>query len=263
MAPNTYRKLQDKHVLVIGGSSGIGAGVAEAAVASGARVTISSSSQTKVDSVVNRLATDYPESSVCGLASDLSKPTVEADLDALFAAAKSAQGGVVVNHVVYTAGDILTLGGLDAVSVEAINKATHMRMTVPILLAKVAGRHLPKERFSSITITSGSVVDKPGKGWAVIGFLAGGLVSVVRALAVDLAPIRVNVVKPGFVATPLWNDLMSQEEIDAVVTDTEATKLLTGKFGTPEDVAEAYLWLLKDANVTGSVASTDGGQLLA
>ncbi|KAH8907800.1 NAD(P)-binding protein [Coniochaeta sp. PMI_546] len=258
MSPLNFRKLQDKHVLVIGGSSGIGLAVSEGALASGAKVTIASSSQSKIDGVVSTFKSNYSDSKIAGIAADLGKAeSLETDLENLFKSAAAANG--TINHVVFTAADSLALGGLDTVTVDTMTKAAHMRMYVPIMLAKVAARHLPKERQSSLTITSGCVTDKPTPGWAVIGFLAGGLVSVARALAVDLAPVRVNVVQPGYVDTPLWN--MTEDAKKATIAAIEG-KLLTAKFGDVEDVAEAYLWMLKDNNVTGTVAKTDGGFLL-
>lgn len=258
MPPLNFRKLQDKHVLVIGGSSGIGLAVSEGALASGANVTISSSSQSKIDGVVSAFKSSYPDGKVSGIATDLSKPdSLEADLDNLFKSAVSANG--TIHHVVFTAADALALGSLDAVTVDLMAKASHMRMFVPVMVAKVAARYLPKERQSSLTITSGAVVDKPSKNWTVVAFLATGLVGLTRALAVDMAPVRVNVVQPGFVQTPLWK--MDEETMKATVASIEP-KLLTGKFGQVEDVAEAYLWLMKDNNVTGTVAKTDAGALL-
>jgi NAD(P)-dependent dehydrogenase (short-subunit alcohol dehydrogenase family) len=81
-----------------------------------------------------------------------------------------------------------------------------------------------------------------------------------RQLAVDLKPIRVNLISPGPVDTPLW-DFMTE---DAKKKRFEATAkvLLTGRVGQVEDAAEAYLYLMKDQNVTGSVLSTNGGSIL-
>lgn len=258
MAPQTYKKLQGKHVLIIGGSSGIGLAVAEAAIADGAKVTISSSSQAKIDSAVASLSSSYSDSTIRGIPADLSKPSVESDLDNLFQSVQDTQG--TINHVVYTASDGLSLGGLDSVTAEGIHKATHFRMVVPILLGKTAARYLPKSNLSSLILTSGSLSDRPTEGSAVVSYFAGGLVSLTRALAVNLAPVRVNVVRPGFVDTGLWG-FMSPEAKAAMVKGAEE-RMLTRKFGAVEDVAEAYVWLLKDGNVTGTVAGTDSGALL-
>lgn len=100
MAPSAYNKLQNKHVLILGGSSGIGYAVADGSLASGAKVTISSSSQTKVDAAVSRLKSDYPSQTdtIVGFPADLCNPTtVEDDLDVLFKKAESTHG--TIHHV--------------------------------------------------------------------------------------------------------------------------------------------------------------------
>lgn len=91
-----YQKLQNKHVLVIGGTSGLGFAVAEAALASGAHVTVSSSNPSRVDSAVQKLKSSFPEVAIAGHVCDLSKPTVEEDIEALFAKVGK------VDHIVFT-----------------------------------------------------------------------------------------------------------------------------------------------------------------
>ncbi|KAK4178248.1 hypothetical protein QBC36DRAFT_386064 [Triangularia setosa] len=115
----------------------------------------------------------------------------------------------------------------------------------------VASRHLPKSNTSSIAITSGSVTKKPAKGWTLMSFYGGGLSTLAKALAVDLAPIKANV-------TELWT-----EEQKASTAQVVAKSTLTGIPAKGEDIAEAYLWLMKDNNVTGAVAETDSDGLLA
>lgn len=91
-----YQKLHNKHVLVIGGTSGLGFGVAEASLASGAHVTVSSSNQSRVDSTVQNLKSSFPEATIAGHVCDLSKPTCEKDIEALFAKVGK------VDHIVFT-----------------------------------------------------------------------------------------------------------------------------------------------------------------
>ena len=81
----------------------------------------------------------------------------------------------------------------------------------------------------------------------------------VRNLALDLKPIRVNGVSPGVVDTELWK--MSAEEKEKLMKQM-AEKMTTGRPGQPEDVAEAYLMLMKDGNVAGSMVRSDGGHML-
>lgn len=253
-----YHKLQDKHVLVIGGSSGIGYAIAEASLESGAVVTISSSRQEKLDASVSSLQASYPDAKVTGIAANLSRTTVDHDFDNLFKAATTSSGQI--HHVVYTAADPLALGPLEETTTEGILQAAHMRMIAPIMLGKIAPRYLERTSQSSITMTTGSTAKRPEKGWAVITYFAAGLHGLTKALATDLAPLRVNCVAPGFVDTSLWDSL--GEEAKRGLLAKMSKELPLERVGKAEDVAEAYLWLMKDSNVTGTVASTNSGQFL-
>jgi NAD(P)-dependent dehydrogenase (short-subunit alcohol dehydrogenase family) len=153
MPTQKYNKLAGKRVLVIGGSSGsyshphfymcsfwqiqgIGFAVAEASLESGASVTISSSSSSRVESAVEALRKSYPEGKVAGYSCDLSKPTLEQDIEALF-----KQTGKV-DHIVFTAGDRLATIPLQEITLESIQRAGQIRFIAPLLLAKVGSRYL-------------------------------------------------------------------------------------------------------------------------
>ncbi|CBQ71569.1 conserved hypothetcial protein [Sporisorium reilianum SRZ2] len=84
-----------------------------------------------------------------------------------------------------------------------------------------------------------------------------------RNLALDLSArnIRVNGVSPGPVETELWSAI--PEEQRKGFLDQMGSKLLTGKVGAAEDVANVYVYLLKDRNATGQVVVTDGGSTVA
>lgn len=150
-----YQKLLGKHVIVIGGTSGIGYGVAEASLASGAQVTVSSSSQPRVDATVEKLKADFPDQKVAGYACDLSKPTVEQDLEALFSKAGK------VDHIVYSAGDKLAAAPIQEITYEKIVAAGQLRFIAALLAAKVGSKYLTPGPYSSITLTTGSVSQKP------------------------------------------------------------------------------------------------------
>lgn len=200
-----YNKLAGKHFLVIGGTKGIGRGVVEGAIEAGARVTLAGSSTASVSKALDEVRAAYPSAQVAGFACDLSKDTVEQDLDALFARAKEAQGEV--DHVVLTAADPLAVMGVDEISLERVRKVAHMRMAVPMLLGKAAARHVRRSHECSLTLSTGGIADSPASGWSVIAFMAAGLTGLTRNLALDLKPLRVNAVEPGFVDTPLWESM--------------------------------------------------------
>jgi NAD(P)-dependent dehydrogenase (short-subunit alcohol dehydrogenase family) len=81
-----------------------------------------------------------------------------------------------------------------------------------------------------------------------------------RALALDLAPIRVNAIQPGLIDTPLIGELMGDQR-EAMLAQ-EATRLPVRRVGKPEDVADAVLFLMRNGYVTGITLTVDGGRLL-
>jgi NAD(P)-dependent dehydrogenase (short-subunit alcohol dehydrogenase family) len=81
-----------------------------------------------------------------------------------------------------------------------------------------------------------------------------------RALAVELAPVRVNIVSPGVVKTPLWQK-MPEAERTALYRDS-AAKLPVGHVGEVEEIAEAYLYAMRQSYATGEVIGVNGGGAL-
>lgn len=196
----------------------------------------------------------YPSSKIAGYACDLSKPTLEKDLEALF-----EQTGKL-DHIVFTAGDKLSTMPLPECTLEKIQQAGQVRFFAPLLVAKVGSRYLSPGPQSSITLTTGGVAEHPVKDWSIIAAYASGLHGMTRNLALDLRPIRVNLVSPGLLNTNLWKDLSASDREDMYKAASE--KNLTATLGQPEDVAEAYLWLMKDSNATGVIAVSDSGSKL-
>ena len=115
----------------------------------------------------------------------------------------------------------------------------------------------------SITFTSGIAARRPMRGGSAAAALNSGLEGLVRALAVELAPIRVNAVSPGWTDTPIWDGMAGmtaerkQEAFAAM-----AARLPTGRIGRPVDIAEAVLFLMKSGFSTGTVLDVDGGHRL-
>jgi len=249
-----YNKLAGKHVLIIGGTSGIGFGVAEASIESGAVVTVSSSRETSIQSTLSRLTKAYPSSKPRGFTCDLSTDDCEKNIEKLF-----EQTGKV-DHIVFTAGDSLAITPLQDATLESMKKAGQIRFFAALLVAKVGSKYLSPGPESSITLTTGSVSLKPNPNWSVVAGFATGLHGMTRNLALDLKPIRVNLVSPGAVDTELWK--MFSEDQKAAFMEGLRKKVPTGEIGKVEDVAECYLWLMKDKNVTGVVVQSDSGSML-
>ncbi|KAF2795164.1 NAD(P)-binding protein [Melanomma pulvis-pyrius CBS 109.77] len=255
-------KLHSSRILIIGGTSGIGFCVAEACVENGARVTISSSNPSRIVSSLTSLKKCYPSAAgrIRGIACDLSDPaTLETEMQKLFEETVAGYEDRKLDHVIFTAGDALSITPLTELSMEKILQAGQIRFFAPLLLAKYIPQYLISSHKSSYTITTGSISEKPTPNWSVVASYAGGHHSMVRNLALDLKPIRVNGVSPGVVNTELWR--MGEEEKREFLNGL-AGKMPTGVAGRPEEVAESYLVVLRDCNMDGSVVRTDGGGLL-
>jgi len=251
------KKLTSKRILVVGGTSGIGYCVVEALLESHATVIVSSSNPKRIESSIASLLKTYPSAKerVSGHPCDLSNPdTLEPNIVSLF------EKCGLLDHVIFTAGDKLAHSPLQDADLGVIQKAGMLRFFAPLLVAKHAGRVLAKSPSSSITLTTGSVSERPMPDWVIINSYATGLHGMTRGLALDLKPIRVNLVSPGAVETPLW-DGMDKEAFEQFKKSIEM-RTTTGVIARPEDVAEAYVYLLKDQNVSGSIISTNGGTLL-
>ncbi|KAK3348143.1 hypothetical protein B0H65DRAFT_167078 [Neurospora tetraspora] len=267
-------KLADKRVLILGGTSGIGFAVAEASLEAGLLVTISSSSEPKLSKALDRLRSSaaYVPTSVAGgeiprltgFTCDLSGPsTVEQSLKTLLDQA-TLEGRHKFDHVVFTAGDALALMSVGQITPAGYERAAAVRFMAPLMLAKLLsdGTYFNHGVRSSITFTGGTNTEKPIPGWAVVAAVGGACEGLVRGLAVDLKPTRVNLVNPGAVQTELFDGFGKGEQLEAVL-DGFKKGTLTGTVGQPEDVAEAYLYFMRDKFVTGRCLGTDGGRLLA
>ena len=261
MSPTKYiSKLRDAHVLIFGGTSGIGFCVAEAAIEHGAHVCICGSKQVKLEKTISRLQSSYPDSAskIVGHVCDLSQPdSIEHNLDIVlkFAAADSK-----IDHIVFTSGDAVQIIPIAEATIESILKLGNVRFMGPLMLAKLAPKYMSAGPKSSITLTGGTMSQKPAKGWTIIAAWGSGVEGITRGLAVDLAPIRVNMVSPGVVHTEIF-DRIAKERLESVLQEYR-NGTLTDKVGTPEDLAEAYLYAMRDQFVTGKILESDGGRLL-
>jgi NAD(P)-dependent dehydrogenase (short-subunit alcohol dehydrogenase family) len=245
-------KLSNINILIVGGSSGIGFAVAEAVLEHGASVTIASSSSERVQAALDRLGNAYPKaakSRLSGYTVDLGGDDVEEQIIELFN--KTGK----LHHIIHTAGDKLATLPLQDTTLEIFRRAGNVRFFSPFLLAKIGSRYLLPSVQSSITFTAGTVCKKPLSQWTVVASYDAGLHGMVRSLALELKPIRVNLVCPGAVRTEMWTDLSPEEQAGF-------ERSATGQIARPEDVAEAYLYGMKDYNLTGSVLNTNGGSLL-
>lgn len=256
-------KLNGTTVLIIGGSSGLGFGLAEACVEHQvARLILSSSREQKIDEARKRLKSSYPDSKtvVTGYAYDLSdETTLESNVEELFDRIEGT-----IDHVVFTAGDAVSAQPITEVDFQSVKQAGLVRFFAPFFVAKFATKHLSSGPTSSITLTTGGADERPLPGRPAATAYAAALHGLVRSLALDLKPVRANLISVGAIDTEIWNTNLgpNSRDLKPVVFKQLAEKAATGAVGQVDDAVESYLYVLKDKNVTGTVIRTDGGILL-
>jgi NAD(P)-dependent dehydrogenase (short-subunit alcohol dehydrogenase family) len=230
--------LQGAHVVVIGGSSGIGLATAKLARQAGATLTIAGRSQDKLRQAQQQLG------EVRTVAADI---THEADVGQVF------EGLSRVDHVVVAAGTIQN-GRIVDNDLATLRRIIDERIWGVIYVVRHAA---PKMTQGSITFTSGGLSSRPRVGSAMLTTALAGVEAMTPALALELAPIRVNTVTPGLIDTPLLHHTYGAER-EAIMANRAA--VLPGKrVGTAEEVAQAMLMLMTNAYITGEVLHIDGG----
>jgi NAD(P)-dependent dehydrogenase (short-subunit alcohol dehydrogenase family) len=233
-------ELAGKVVVLIGGASGIGLAAATLAAREGAAVIVACRTAARVEALRAALP------GARGIELDV---TSEASVQRFF-----AQTGAF-DHLVYTAGDPLALTPLSGMSLERAHAFFSVRYFGALLCVRY-GQPLIRSG-GSITLTSGMSGRRPKKGWAVVASVCGAMESFGKALAVEFAPLRVNVVCPGLVDSPLWDEMPDADREQMYARAGQS--LLVGRVAEPDDIGQAYLFLMKNAFATGSVMVVDGG----
>ncbi|KAG8713580.1 hypothetical protein FRC08_013085 [Ceratobasidium sp. 394] len=230
--------LHGKKVLIIGGSSGIGRGVAAASLSNGASVVIASSSEAKVKAAVEALKQGIQKDgvTVTGQAFDMR------DTPAL---TKFLSDNGPFDHLIFTAGDQASIATSfpDVEIDDKIKGQFDSRYWAPMLAAQFAHKNKLFNSGGSLIMTMGAAFYRPPPGWALVSGVVGAIESATRGLSVDLKPIRVNTINPGLVASEFWDGL--PEDARKAMYEARGQQLLVGHVGTPDELAEAYIFAMK------------------
>ncbi|MDV4162458.1 SDR family oxidoreductase [Rhizobium leguminosarum] len=240
-------RIEGAKIIIVGGSSGMGLALARRLLGEGAAVTIAGRSEDRL-AAARRALGDYP--GVATIAVDISR---EEEVAALF------RNGGPVDHIVSTAADI---GGayqlLPSIELAAAQRVVESKFYGPLMLAKYGAAHLPPS--GSITYTSGVAAYRPAARGSVVAAVNAALEGLVRALAVELAPIRINAVSPGWVDTPIWSFVVGDAK--QATLDAMAQRLPAGRVGRPDDIADAIRFLIGNGFTTGTILHVEGGHRL-
>ena len=235
--------LKEKTVVVIGGSSGMGLAVAARSARAGARVVIASRSQDKLKAAAAQVGGDVHWQVV-----DTTEEPSVADLFERLGA---------VDHLVIPGSSVKT-GSLRELPLADGLYTMQSKFWGPYLCAK----HARINPEGSITFFSGILSRRPGPNDAVLASVNAAVEALGRALAKDLAPVRVNVISPGMTAGTGAYLKMPEAAREGMFTAI-AERLPAGRVGRPEDIAAAALMLMTNGFITGIVLDVDGGGLIA
>lgn len=236
--------LKGKRIVVLGGSSGLGLAAARAAAANGASVVIASSRKSRVDEAL-RMLPGGSEGHVLDLADEQSVKALFAKLGRF-------------DHLLFTAGEALQLAPLPETDMAAARRFFDLRFWGAYMAAKYGSGSI--RPGGSIVFTSGTAGARPRSGWSLGASVCAAMEGLTRALAIELAPIRVNIVAPGMVKTPLWANIPEGQR--ETMYRQAGERLPVGHVGEAAEVAEAYLYLMQQTYITGQVLNVDGGGTL-
>ena len=236
--------LRNQHVVLLGGTSGIGLATAHAALAAGASVTVVSSRSQRVAEALATLG-DRARGYTVDLCNESAVRALYDELGPF-------------DHLVYSAGDSLQIGSLADMGIDTVRRVFEVRVFGAVTAVKHTAPYL--RPGGSVVLTSGVASLRPWKGWVALASVCSAMEGLTRALAVELAPIRVNLVSPGLVRTPLWADLPETDR-ETLYAASEAA-LPVGHVGEAEDLAQTYLYLMTNRYVTGQSIIVDGGGVL-
>jgi NAD(P)-dependent dehydrogenase (short-subunit alcohol dehydrogenase family) len=237
--------LDNKRVVILGGTPGIGFSVAEASLMQRATVVVVSSNRSRVDDALARLGSSKVEGRVADLSDERAVELLFRKLGPF-------------DHLVFTAGDSIVQGPINETSLTDAKKFFGVRFWGAFLAVRYASASIRAE--GSVVLTSSTLPKRPLPGFAIGASISAAIEAFAGALAVELAPIRVNVVAPGIIRTELWNRLPEEQREKYFAIRAKALPL--GRVGKPSDVAETYLSFMRSPFTTGKTLVVDGGMLL-
>jgi NAD(P)-dependent dehydrogenase (short-subunit alcohol dehydrogenase family) len=233
-----------RKVVIVGAGSGIGRSVAVAAAHAGAVVVLAGRTASTLEGTAEAIGT--------GAEIHVVDATRDDDVASLFERIGP------FDHLVSTIGQGVT-GAIGALPPADIQRAMDAKLWSPILLVRHGAPRVSPD--GSFTFFSGIRGARPTARSSITSMVNAGLEAFGKAMALELAPVRVNVISPGIVDSgPFWNRLASDDR--ERMFDDFARRAPARRVGAPEDQASAVLFAMGNPFLTGAVLAIDGGALL-
>ena len=240
--PNSVR---GSRALVFGGTSGIGLASAQALAAAGAEVCVAGSTAANLEAALEVLP-DGARGFVVNAADAAAIGAVLADFGPFDHLVACVGGGSAIGPYRELTEDKMR-AGFD-------NKFWHYQRITRAALATLRGA-------GSITWVTGAAGRLAIRGMSGLAATNGALHAMVGPLALELAPLRVNAVSPGFIDTPYWRKAMPGEALGKLYADM-AAGVPVRRVGSPEDVGAAVAMVAGNTFITGAIIDCDGGRHL-
>jgi len=246
----TAMRLASKAALITGGNSGIGLATAKLFVAEGAKVVITGRNQATLDAAARELGPN-----ALALAADAT------DIAATEAAIKKGAEKFGKYDIVFANAGIPGATPLGAATLETFENVIRTNLTGVFFTVQSA---LPHLNDNASIILNGSVISVLGSpGYSAYGAAKAGVRAMARIMASELSPrgIRVNVVSPGAIRTPIWGAAIASPEAEKAFEKRIGAATPLGRIGEPDHISKTVLFLASDdaAHVQGQELFVDGG----
>jgi NAD(P)-dependent dehydrogenase (short-subunit alcohol dehydrogenase family) len=233
-----------EHIVIVGGTSGLGFSIAQAADALGAKVTIAGRGRERAAELARSIG---PRAA--GL---------HIDLEDSSSIHQALADGEAIDHLVLTP----VYGGNQSIKDFKVEEASRAARIKIVAFAEIVSKALPRMKpTSSIVLFGGAAKARPYPGSTMVSIVNGGIVGMARTLAVELAPIRVNGISPGLVEdSPRWRKRIQEGAGPAV--EAMRSRTPTRRLPTTEDIVHGVFFLMDNRAANGIDLELDGGMLL-
>lgn len=235
---------QGKKVVILGGGSGMGLALAKKVIASGGTVVIGGRNAAKLDRAAAMLG-DCASYMAFDLGDEAAVKTAFENIGAF-------------DHLVTTAAE-LTFASVSELTTAQVESMLVSKFWGPFYASKYAAPLIAQN--GSITFFSGLAAYRPAPGASIVAALNAALEGFAMTLALEIKPVRVNVVSPGVVDTPTW-DFLGADDRQGLF-DSVAGSLPVGRVGQADELADAALSLMGNGFINGTVLHVDGGGRIA